>query len=490
MTEQILRIMKVLLNVTRDLHMKYTLLSLFTVLLFVGATPAKAQTPDIASIMARMQEIISEMQTLQSEFADLSTALAGDTPSSAPAVAPAGSVLGAATTALQEEAVYGNTNETITKIQTLLATDPLIYADGTVSGYFGPKTQDAIRNLQARFGLDPVGVVGPATAQILMEYFVAYPGGSYPQDTLKSRVTASATSEPVATTPTATEPVFDTGRVDRLSMREDDDEYYLTVYFTDGSKKLVIASDDDEDTLVEALLKRTDLTQSEATAAVAELDTNESSSRSSDEEDDAEDAIEEAEEAIDEADEEIDEAKDDDEETDYAEDLLDEAEDLLDDAEDAYDDEDYDEAVELAEEAVEMAEEAEDAIGDERSDAIDDIVAAVSGESAEVTVEYDNGDDEEFTVDETDEDDIIEAVADRLDISKGDVEDEIKFERAEIDEIEVEVTTDVSFITIRYEDGSKETLTVFEDEEDELIEKLAEKLDMDEDDIEDVIEFD
>lgn len=456
--------------------------------------PAAQANTDIAALVARMEAIIAQMQELQAEFAELSSEVAA-TPSTA---APSGAVLGAATNLLQQEAVYGETNDTITKIQILLATDPLIYPAGTVSGFFGPKTEAAIKNLQSRFGMDPVGVVGPATSALLMEYFSAYPDGEYPAGVLSSRpsvvATAPTPAPAVAGANTTERPTVANNRLSALDIRERDDEYYITVRFTDGSSKLVIASDNDEDTLVNTILKRTDLTRNEVLAVLDTDDIDTSSSRSSSssdaDEDEAEDAIDEADDAIKDAEDEIDEADDDGEETEYSEDLLEQAEELLEEAEEAFDDGDYDDALELAKEAEEKAGDAEDAIGEERSDAIRDIIAKVSGDRARIEVEYDDGEVKRFTVSENDEDDIIEAVADELDISERDVEDEIEFETADMDKIEVEVGNGVSFAKVFFEDGSTDSYTVFEDDEEDLIEKLAERLDVDEDDIEDIISFD
>lgn len=474
------------------------------VLCVVVAMPARAQTADIAAIMERMQEIISEMQALQSEFADLSGSIgvdtAGSSDSSSP-VAPTGSVLGAATSVLQQEAVYGATNDSIEKIQTLLATDPLIYPDGITSGFFGPKTQAAIRNLQARFGMDPVGVVGPSTATLLMEYFVAYPGGGYPRDVLQSRPSASAPTTPTpsatsADTDTASEPTADLGPnpIDRVYLNREDDETIVRVTLTDGGAFGLISDSRNEDDLIAAIAERGDIDEAFVAAVIDMSDIGGSRGRSNDDENDdedaAEDAIEDAEDALDDADDAIDEAEEDDEETEYAEDLLKAAEDLLEAAEEAFDEEDYEEAIELAEEAEDKAEDAEDAIGEDRSDAIDEIVATVGGDSARIEVEYDDGEDDSFTVNETDEDDIIEAVADRLDLRESEVEDEIDFETADIDEIEVAVDDSVSFVTVEFSDGSELTFTVFKTDEDELIEHIADELDVDEDDVADLIDFD
>ena len=50
---------------------------------------------------------------------------------------------------------------------------------------------------------------------------------------------------------------------------------------------------------------------------------------------------------------------------------------------------------------------------------------------AEVTVELESGDEIEFTLDEDDEDDIIELIAEILDIDEDDVEDLLDIDFAE-----------------------------------------------------------
>ena len=57
----------------------------------------------------------------------------------------------------------GTTNNDVTRLQQLLASDKLIYPEGLVTGYFGPATERAVKRFQAKYGIDQVGRVGPAT---------------------------------------------------------------------------------------------------------------------------------------------------------------------------------------------------------------------------------------------------------------------------------------------------------------------------------------
>jgi peptidoglycan hydrolase-like protein with peptidoglycan-binding domain len=57
----------------------------------------------------------------------------------------------------------GSSNANVTALQTFLATNPLVYPAGLVTGFYGPMTQTAVAQFQIAYGLPPVGNVGPAT---------------------------------------------------------------------------------------------------------------------------------------------------------------------------------------------------------------------------------------------------------------------------------------------------------------------------------------
>lgn len=414
------------------------------------APTTNAQTTNVAQMVARMKEIAVEMQQLQTEFLSLANKLG--------ASSGASSVLGAQTSVaapvssapvFTQPLVFGETNDDIKKIQALLATDPEIYPYGVASGYFGPKTEEAIKNLQMRFGMDPVGVVGPSTTALLESYFNAYPSGNFPDGVLDTRpqVLGASTSN------------TETG-VDALAQ-------------------------------IAALQQQLSALKSQDDADEAEEEDEDRSSKH--DEDDAYDAIEDAKAAIHDARDEIRKADDDGEDVDVADESYDEAREVYNEARDAFANKDWDEAVDLAEEAGDLADEAVDRIGDKAGKSandIEDIFAYVGDDEAFIVVEYED-DDDDFTVDTEDEDDIIKEVADELDIDEEDVEDLITFYGKKVDSIDVEIDEDEgeSYVVIEFEDGDDKTYTLDETDEDDIIEKLANKLDLPEKEVEKATDF-
>lgn len=67
----------------------------------------------------------------------------------------------------------GMSGEDVKMLQEILATDPEIYPEGLITGYFGPLTEKAVKRFQKIAGIEQVGIVGPKTlAKIneLLEY--------------------------------------------------------------------------------------------------------------------------------------------------------------------------------------------------------------------------------------------------------------------------------------------------------------------------------
>jgi len=57
----------------------------------------------------------------------------------------------------------GMTSQEVSKLQSALGQDKTIYPEGLITGYFGPATEMAVKRFQAKYGIDQVGRVGPAT---------------------------------------------------------------------------------------------------------------------------------------------------------------------------------------------------------------------------------------------------------------------------------------------------------------------------------------
>lgn len=466
--------------------MKKFLILAAALVFILNAPVAAAQSTSIDAILSRIDALILEMELLKR---DVEAIRDGGVPS--------GSVLGASASAVFTQPVaYGETNDDIAKMQKLLATDPAIYPYGVVSGFFGPKTQEAIRNLQTHFGLDPVGVVGPQTTALLQGYLRMYPDENYPADIFDKRpvtpsVLGATTNTPTSNVSLGTNPLLFV-----------DAELYwgeaeVEVRYRDGDRAEFIVVGEDEDEVVERIADRINVNEAFIRAVLSYSDVTNEDDNDYDE-NDAEDAIDEAEEAIENAEDEINEADDDGEDVGYALDTLDEAEDALHDAEDALDDEEYDDAVEYAEDAIDLAKKAEDRIGKTESDdnekgdsdEIEHIEADVEEDEAQITVEYEDGSEYEFTVEEDKRDDIIEEVADELDMDEDDVEDLIEFDFGDINSIEVLISGAEATVTIEFESGLVLHLFFDENNENNIIEDIADELDEDEDYIEDVTAFD
>lgn len=59
----------------------------------------------------------------------------------------------------------GESGEHVKLLQELLASDPSIYPEGKVTGFFGPLTAEAVKRFQEKSGLEKVGHVGPKTLE-------------------------------------------------------------------------------------------------------------------------------------------------------------------------------------------------------------------------------------------------------------------------------------------------------------------------------------
>jgi peptidoglycan hydrolase-like protein with peptidoglycan-binding domain len=410
----------------------------FFVALIFAPAPAKADAID--DLLTRVQSVMEEMAKIQQDLQALKAAQS-TTASASTAGTPVGTVAGARTFKFTSPVVFGEDNDDIFKVQQLLKTDVEIYPAGTVSGYFGPKTENAIKNLQTRFGLDPVGVVGPATTALLERLLSEQKAdGTFPGDILDPArptgevagvSTSAVTENPLVQnlleqvakleaqkeadeeeeeTKTVSTKKSSSG-VDRIKVEIDDGEALVKIFYTNGDFKDFWASSDDEDDIVDEAADETGL----STSAVEDLiDFGKYKSKSDD------------------------------------------------------------------------------------ADDIDEILIDVDVEDgvAEVTIvfEDEDEDEDEFEVDEVDLEDIIEEIADELDIDEDDVRDlmdvDYNVNENDIDEINAVIDGNETEVTVELESGDDFEFWLEEDNEDDVIEETAELLDIDESDIEDLIDID
>jgi len=65
------------------------------------------------------------------------------------------------------QVAIGSRSEEVKLIQEILKTDPNIYPEGYVTGYYGPLTSNAVKKLQKRCGLPETGVIDPDTEKCI-----------------------------------------------------------------------------------------------------------------------------------------------------------------------------------------------------------------------------------------------------------------------------------------------------------------------------------
>lgn len=74
-------------------------------------------------------------------------------------------------------------------LQKILASDPTLYPEGLITGFYGSLTETAVKRFQAKLKLEQVGVVGPQTLAMINEILAAAGvTGELPSDFLGSRV--------------------------------------------------------------------------------------------------------------------------------------------------------------------------------------------------------------------------------------------------------------------------------------------------------------
>jgi peptidoglycan hydrolase-like protein with peptidoglycan-binding domain len=146
---------------------KKVLLSILILVSFVlpplVPTPLSAATD--AELIAWIQELILIVEQLQKQIAS-GVALSGQPYTSPVFIDPVN---------------YGSTNDSIRLLQEVLATDPAIYPDGSVTGYFGDLTEAALARFQATFSLTDTGTFTSETGTILTNTLTALPLTLYPE---------------------------------------------------------------------------------------------------------------------------------------------------------------------------------------------------------------------------------------------------------------------------------------------------------------------
>lgn len=67
--------------------------------------------------------------------------------------------------------IRGMKGDDVRDLQELLAQDPSILTSDMITGFFGPKTEEALRKFQKKHGIDAIGVFGPRTQAKILALF-------------------------------------------------------------------------------------------------------------------------------------------------------------------------------------------------------------------------------------------------------------------------------------------------------------------------------
>jgi len=126
-------------------------------LLFSGVT-ANAQTTGTSDVSSQVQALLDQIKVLQDQL-EVLMQLQQQVNTAVQDVQ--------GTLKLVRQLRQGMSGDDITLLQELLASDPSIYPEGLVTGYFGPLTAKAVRAYQRKHGLEQVGEVGPKTRNLI-----------------------------------------------------------------------------------------------------------------------------------------------------------------------------------------------------------------------------------------------------------------------------------------------------------------------------------
>jgi prefoldin subunit 5 len=87
---------------------------------------------------------------------------------------------------LKSTLTEGSSNDDVKKVQELLASDPTIYPEAKVTGYFGALTKEAIKRFQKRHELPETGIVDEETKALMEEYLKERTNGQVPPGLLRA----------------------------------------------------------------------------------------------------------------------------------------------------------------------------------------------------------------------------------------------------------------------------------------------------------------
>lgn len=125
---------------------------------YAETTTSSTMLEQIKALMAKIEELQEKLATIRGEVKDV----------------------------IKDGLAEGMTDDDIKEIQELLASDPTIYPEGKITGYFGPLTKEAIKRFQQRHELTVTGTLDEETRELMEEYFKERYGDKVPAGLLSA----------------------------------------------------------------------------------------------------------------------------------------------------------------------------------------------------------------------------------------------------------------------------------------------------------------
>ncbi|MFA5746963.1 MAG: peptidoglycan-binding domain-containing protein [Candidatus Paceibacterota bacterium] len=160
------------------------LLTAIFVFAAAGLSVSASQNPNISA--SSTTSIASLIVQLRQKIAELSSQI--DQLKNSDAVKDAKQDIKAFSLQIKNQLKQGVSSEDVRLLQEFLASDPEIYPEGKITGYFGQATKKAVQRFQRKFCISAVGNVGPQTMQKINELLAEGAGnsGKVPEGLLKA----------------------------------------------------------------------------------------------------------------------------------------------------------------------------------------------------------------------------------------------------------------------------------------------------------------
>lgn len=196
----------------------------------VAAQEDATEGIDQASMLEMIQQLTAQVEALQAQLAEQRSEMQREMQEFREEIS----------SQLRE----GMQNEEVRKLQELLATDPDIYPEQLVTGYYGQLTRQALRRLQDRHDLEVTGEVDDETRELINQYLAERMGDDIPPGLLRAPGIVEAVKRGVCNRGRGNRPFCPTSSDDEDDDDDDDEDNFP---FDDEDEDPLGDLDDEDD---------------------------------------------------------------------------------------------------------------------------------------------------------------------------------------------------------------------------------------------------